>query len=313
MKFLFFDVECSNCFNGVGKICEFGYVLTDDKFNIIKADDIPMSPGRGRGDRFNLTGRKNERDLVLAYDYEYYFKQPEFPHFYKRIKELMCDEDTICFAYSMDNDIRHIHNTCMRYGLKTFDYVCYDVQMLASKFFQEDKLMSLEIACRKIVGPNSTLKLQAHLSRDDAKMEMMILNAICELDNKDVKTLLGESLFAKTRSSAYMKEVSRRKDLKKQKNEGRRKYNLLLADESLLDLLENKGKRYNVSNQLKSHPKEFDNAVGFIKSRGGLFTKRIAKTDFYIVFDENNGKQFLEQLCKEFNGVVMTYKELINE
>lgn len=53
MKYLFFDIECSNCFNGVGKMCEFGYVLTDENFKIIKMDDIPMSPGKGRECRFH--------------------------------------------------------------------------------------------------------------------------------------------------------------------------------------------------------------------------------------------------------------------
>lgn len=29
MNYLFFDIECSNCFGGRGKICEFGYMLTN--------------------------------------------------------------------------------------------------------------------------------------------------------------------------------------------------------------------------------------------------------------------------------------------
>ena len=36
MKYLFFDIECANSFDGVGKICEFGYVLTDENLNVIK-------------------------------------------------------------------------------------------------------------------------------------------------------------------------------------------------------------------------------------------------------------------------------------
>ena len=35
MKYLFFDIECSNCFNNIGKMCEFGYVVTDENFKII--------------------------------------------------------------------------------------------------------------------------------------------------------------------------------------------------------------------------------------------------------------------------------------
>ena len=44
---LFFDLECANCYNHVAKICEFGYVLTDDKLNIIAKENLivnPMSP-----------------------------------------------------------------------------------------------------------------------------------------------------------------------------------------------------------------------------------------------------------------------------
>lgn len=43
MKYLFFDIECSNCFGGKNKICEIGYVLTDENFNILLTNDIPMS------------------------------------------------------------------------------------------------------------------------------------------------------------------------------------------------------------------------------------------------------------------------------
>ena len=46
MKYLFFDLECSNCYGGVGKVCEFGAVITDEHFNILKEISIPMSPGK---------------------------------------------------------------------------------------------------------------------------------------------------------------------------------------------------------------------------------------------------------------------------
>ena len=154
MKYLFFDVECSNCYDGFGKLCEFGYVLTDDKFTILAMDDIPMSPGRGKLGEFNLTGRKKGKDIQLAYDDEYYYEQPEFPHFYMRLKKLMCDRDTICFAYSMSNDLRYINYTCERYKLEPLNYDCYDVQMMVSKHLKRKGQMKLELACKEIVGPD---------------------------------------------------------------------------------------------------------------------------------------------------------------
>lgn len=34
-KYLFFDIECSNGYPVSSKICSFGYVLTDNEFNVI--------------------------------------------------------------------------------------------------------------------------------------------------------------------------------------------------------------------------------------------------------------------------------------
>ena len=43
-SYLFFDIECANCFNGEGKMCSFGYVLTDADFNILDSQDLVMNP-----------------------------------------------------------------------------------------------------------------------------------------------------------------------------------------------------------------------------------------------------------------------------
>ena len=40
MKYLFFDIECANCYDGVGKICEFGYVLTDEYFTVLEEESL---------------------------------------------------------------------------------------------------------------------------------------------------------------------------------------------------------------------------------------------------------------------------------
>ena len=45
---------------------EFGYILNDENFKIVRKDEIVMSTGRGREKRFYLKGRKGHRDLVLA-------------------------------------------------------------------------------------------------------------------------------------------------------------------------------------------------------------------------------------------------------
>ena len=312
MKYLFFDIECSNCFQGIGKMCEFGYVLCDENMLVMKSGDIPMSPGKGRDSRFHLKGRKHEKDLELAYEYEYYYEQPEFPHFFNQIKKLMEDPDTICFAYSMDNDIPHLYNACTRYRLEPLDYVCYDVQKLVAAYLEKKGQMSLHNACKEIVGPNSTIKLHEHLSRDDAEMERLIFEAICVLTKKKPNELLEESEFAKTNSIEYINKLKERGKKKLELKANRTHYYSLVALDEELDDPTNKGRRYNVSDKLKKDKDKMSVVVELIKSKGGLFSGRINQTDIFITVDEKNKEEILNGLRHPFEGRIITFDEFIN-
>ena len=312
MKYLFFDVECSNCHNGIGKLCEFGYVLTDEKFNVLAKDDIPMSPGRGDWSRFDLTGRDGEKDIELAYEYDYYFGQPEFPYFYERIKKLMCSEDTICFAYSMGNDLRHVHNTCERYKKDPLNYECYDVQKLVAKHLEQKGQMNLEAACRAIVGPSSLIGLEEHLSRDDAKMEMMIFEAICVLEQKSSTQILEESQFARTNSIEFINDIRSRNNKKRLIEEARKQYFSLVASDDILDDPKNRGKRYNVSDKLRRDKEKLKMIVDYVNNIGGLLSGRFNQTDVFIAFDEKNIEEVENSLRHPFEGKMMTYQEFLD-
>lgn len=311
MKYLFFDIECSNCFNGVGKMCEYGYVLTDDNFRIMKTGDIPMSPGKGREFRFYLKGRKNEKDLELAYEYNYYFSQPEFPTFYNQIKRLMEDSDTICFAYSMNNDILHLYNACKRYKLEQLNYKCYDVQKLVAAYLEKRGQMSLHKACLSIVGPNSCVRLQEHLSRDDAEMERLIFEAICILTKMDSKTLLEQSQFAGTNSIEYIEHVEERGKRKRLKTAGHELYNSLAVPDEELDKPEKLGRRYNISGKLKADLSALKVTINLIQHKNGMLCNRIGKSDFFIAYNDEDKENILHSFKRPFEGKVLTYQEFL--
>ena len=44
MKYLFFDLEYASQKGGTSKICEFGYVVTDENFNILEKDNLIINP-----------------------------------------------------------------------------------------------------------------------------------------------------------------------------------------------------------------------------------------------------------------------------
>ena len=312
MKYLFFDIECSNCFNGVGKMCEYGYVLYDENLVYIKGDDIPMSPGKGEGNRFHLKSRKHEKDIELAYEYEFYYSLSEFPHYYHQIKKLMEDPDTICFAYSMDNDISHLYHACSRYKLKPLEYICYDVQLLVASYLNKKGQMSLHNACKAIVGPNSTVKLQEHLSRDDAEMEKLIFEAICVLTNKKPFELLNESLFARTSSVEYIERLIAKGKQKQEHINNRFHYYSLVAVDDVLNAKENIGKRYNVSGKLKKDKNKMSIIINTVTSNSGLFSGRINQTDIFIAYDEKNKKEIVKGLKHPFEGKIITYQEFID-
>ena len=44
MDYVFFDIECANCIEGQAKICSFGYVVTDEQFDVIEREDLIVNP-----------------------------------------------------------------------------------------------------------------------------------------------------------------------------------------------------------------------------------------------------------------------------
>ena len=89
MTNLFFDIECANNFDGVGKICSFGYALCGQDFSLIESDDLLMNPDAP----FDWYLFKKNSRCHLAYTREEYNRNPKFPHHYPKISSLVGAED----------------------------------------------------------------------------------------------------------------------------------------------------------------------------------------------------------------------------
>ena len=94
MTYLFFDIECANCFDGIGKICSFGYVLCDENFSVIETDDLLMNPAAP----FDWYLFKKDSKCKLAYSREDYINNPKFPEHYKKIKSLLEESNRIVLS-----------------------------------------------------------------------------------------------------------------------------------------------------------------------------------------------------------------------
>ena len=161
---LFFDLECANCYNHVAKICEFGYVLTDDKLNIIAKENLivnPMSPFNTYG--FKMAG------LTLAYEPNYYKKFPPLPHYFEKIKSLLTDSEINVFGYSTEYDAGYIASDFERNGLPHINFRFVDVLKLFREYLGRTEKLALDVLYSECAEQG---ELTHHEALNDALMTL---------------------------------------------------------------------------------------------------------------------------------------------
>lgn len=167
MNYCFFDIECANCYGGKGKICSFGYVVTDENLNVLEKKDIVINPRSS----FNLGP-----DLKLAYTKSEFRQAAPFPDFYDEIGALLEYPEYVILGYSIENDCNFLRADCKRYNLPCFDFPFYDVQCIIMQMFDLQNMPSLQKAL-EFFGMHEDQEI--HKSDDDAYMTMLAMKGAC--------------------------------------------------------------------------------------------------------------------------------------
>lgn len=209
MKYLFFDIECANCFNGSSKICEFGYVIADDGFNVIEKKEILVNPCSS----FDSYAIKN----ILHFKKSDYRSAPDFRSYYEEIRSLLLSEGVLVFGHAVANDARFLKDECKRYKLDYIDFTFVDVGIIYKKLFELKEIASLKKMCEEL-GISDTENL--HNALFDAERTMLVIKAICEKTNRSVADLIKKCPEAKGRFDLTEKPVNKKRKKKKRvKNE----------------------------------------------------------------------------------------------
>ncbi len=179
MNYLFFDIECANCDYGNGKICSFGYVITNDSFEITETQDIIINPKAP----FHLRsyGANAKESITLAYPESVFRSAEPFPAHYEKIKSLLTAPDTVIFGYAPENDAGFLRSEFERYRRTPVDFRFYDVQRLFKCCVSngQQALSSLSAACEALgISPD----IANHKSSSDALATAMVLKEICRLN-----------------------------------------------------------------------------------------------------------------------------------
>ncbi len=169
MNYLFFDTECANCFDGEGKICEFGYVLTDENFNVMEKDNVIINPEC----EFDKKGLGISK-IKLALPYSQYARYGNFVEAYERIKALFSG-DVLAIGHNTHADAQYLLYACNRYSLSPFDYRFIDTQKAVRELYQRQTGLRLIELHNEFCMENEK---QSHVGLDDAVRTMDVAKHI---------------------------------------------------------------------------------------------------------------------------------------
>ena len=323
-KLLFFDIECSNCYGGNGKVCEFGAVLTDENFNIISEYDLPMCPGKNRDAKFDMTFLERNGGYSWAYEIEDYMECPEFNEYYELIRKLIEDKDTMVFGYAVDNDIRYLSSSISRYKLKQLDYRAYDSQLMFRKYGKLGNVRGLNATFINLCGENAFKKMHPHLSRDDARMTMMVVKAMCENLGVSVSELIDLCSNCCYDSLIYLEAYKKRKQqriehpelISKRNGHVKSECQVLWGDfyREHLPLLENEsciGNIVAISSALKKDYETILNTIDAIKRNNLVAYDKINGSDYLVVLNEEDKNRIESILKYPYNGTIILYKDFV--
>ncbi len=122
MKYLLYDLEYASSKGGISKICEFGYILTDESFNVLERDNFIIDPYITREEWDWRVVKK-----ILTRNVSEYENSPRFDEYYNDLKKLILDADYV-LGHSLNSDAKPLNQDCERYELESIDYDFYDIK-----------------------------------------------------------------------------------------------------------------------------------------------------------------------------------------
>jgi DNA polymerase III alpha subunit (gram-positive type) len=221
MNYVFFDVECANCLNGEGKICSFGYVKTDENFKVIKKKDILVDPAAP----FLLGNAKTGNGIKLAYPLFRFQRARTFPHYYKEIKALLEDKDTLCFGFAVCQDVSYISYSCKRYGLPIIEFKFYDIQKMEKELNHRQNISGLD----HLVEEYHLTSYTYHRSDDDALMTMEVFKVLLDKNHFTLQYALTAFPDALDDTDNFLEQQAKRQKQKALKKAHNEKVNQLYA------------------------------------------------------------------------------------
>ena len=285
-SFVFFDCECANTFDGVGKICSLGYVICDDELNIIESEDVVMNP-ECEFDWYILSGKG---DIRLAYSKDYFRARPNFESYYKEIKKLFTTGNRYIGGFAVSNDVSFVNNACERYNKQYINFRAFDAEKyFEQKYGKKQKLSQWALE----FGVNLT-KYQTHKSVDDAIITMLCLKAECKKSEKSIEQIFSENKGFFVSSEQMIIQAEERAYRKEMTEKIKRLFNKVSPRPRFKKLV---GQKFEIDGKLL---KDVDTSFELVKKiyeYGGFVSEHLVG-EGTVIFADEPAQQVVEKITK---------------
>ena len=305
MNYLFFDIECANCFLGKGKICSFGYVLCDEHLKVLEQKDILINPKA----KFHLGKPEENQGITLAYPKETFLKQPTFDKLYPKIKELLERKDQIVFGHALTNDLNFLQAEFERYKLPTFYIKAYDTQTI----YRQLKNIKNDVGLERLCDEYKIEKEALHRSDYDAFITMQVLKHMCKEKECSVEDLIKDipNSYLELKDGAIIKVFNPTSPAKTLLHYAKKIHmDKTIKDETLFD------KVFAMDETLEeTDMKRAKKIVNLIRRKGADYTIRVKKCNYFIEVEKDSKKaQKARDILKENDGLfkIINLEELKN-
>lgn len=317
MQYVFFDIECASVSKRFAKICVFGYVLTDECFQIIQREDILINP---QGE-FHLTDRKGEKGLVLPYAYSEFRKYPTFDKVYPKIKSLLEGEDTLVVGHAAVNDVKYLCLETKRFSLPSFEFSYADTQQLyMTRKGDFSRQSGLEAITRELA-----IEFTPHRAVDDAYATMRIAEELCRAEGCSLFELLeryGITLgkisgyeYSSPVSGVQIRQHDEAMKLRAERERRRGEFYRLVNRKSRKNLVDPKGplagKAFLFSRALEESPERAKPLLERIYEKGGRYVTRLNDCNAFVRLEEDDGER-CKQAAKR-SDIMIFYPQEVEE
>ena len=299
VRYLFFDLEYATSSGGNMKICEFGYVITNENFKVIERNNLIINP--------NISRREWDYRVVekiLTRKIEEYEKGYTFRHYYSKIAALINNADMV-LGHTLDSDAKAINDDCQRYDLPSIDYDFYDIKTLYKHFSNENKARSVTSILEEL---NIEGDPKEHDAEADAFNTMLALKTMVEMRKTDIKEFVNLYPDIKDSTENYViKSVDEFEQKRKSEflehlngdgtnditNSSINKSRYRQFIDNVKPQTEFGAKFYKKkvsisTNYAAHHYKEILNLIQLIVNEGGTVTIKVSESDIFVKYEIHN-------------------------